>query len=220
MATKPLPIHLLAGGRATKKGTYAALLERIFARTGEARPRVAYIGAATDDDPRFLGFMRSFFDAGGACDFELAPFARARGGLAEARRVLEAADVVFVGGGDVEAGMRWLSREGAAALIEARYRAGAPFIGVSAGAIMLASQWVSWRDPDDDSTAEVFDCLGLAKVLCDTHGEDDGWAELRALVRLKGKGAVGLGIRTDGAIAVSPAGKVEVLLGEVDRVRA
>jgi putative ABC transport system permease protein len=50
-------------------------------------------------------------------------------------------------------------------------------------------------------------------VLCDTHGEEDGWAELHALLRLEGKGAVGYGIRTDAAISVSPAGKVEVLYG-------
>jgi peptidase E len=219
MARKPLPIYLLAGGRATKRGTYAALLRRIFALTGAARPKVAYVGAATDDDAQFLGWMNSFFTAGGACDFELAPFAGRRRSLAAARRVLEAADLVFVGGGDVEAGMRWLARPAAAALLEKRWRAGAPLVGVSAGAIMLASQWVRWRDPDDDSTAAVFDCLGLAKTLCDTHGEADGWPELRALLRLKGRGAVGYGIRTDAAIAVSPAGKVEVLQGEVDRLR-
>jgi peptidase E len=218
MARKPLPITLLAGGRATKRGTYAALLRRIFALTGAARPKVAYVGAATDDDPQFLGWMKSFFIAGGACDFELAPFAGRRRSLAGARRVLEAADVVFVGGGDVEAGMRWLARPGAAELIAAKHRAGAPLVGVSAGAIMLASRWVRWRDPDDDATAEAFDCLGFAQVRCDTHGEADGWAELHALLRLEGKGAVGYGIRTDAAISVSPAGKVEVLLGEVDRL--
>jgi peptidase E len=220
MADKPLPIYLLAGGPTTKKGTYAALLKQIFARTGKPGPKVAYVGAATDDEPRFLGLMQSFFTAGGSCEFELAPFAGRRRDLGEAKRVLETADLIFVGGGDVEAGMRWLSRDGAASLIEARYRAGAPVVGVSAGAIMLASQWVRWRDPDDDSSVELFDCLGLARVLCDTHGEEDDWTELHALVRLKGEGAVGLGIRTGAAIAVSPAGEVEVVMGTVDWVGA
>ena len=46
---------------------------------------------------------------------------------------------------------------------------------------MLARRWVRWTDPHNDDSAELFPCLGFAPVFCDTHGEGDGWGELRAL---------------------------------------
>jgi len=48
---------------------------------------------------------------------------------------------------------------------------------------MLSKEWIRWRDPDDDATAEFFPCLGIAPLICDTHGEQDGWEELQALFK-------------------------------------
>ena len=95
------------------------------------------------------------------------------------------------------------------------YQQGKPFFGVSAGSIMLAKEWVRWRDPDDDSTAELFPCLGLAPVICDTHAEEDDWQELKALLELKQDKAEGYGITSGSAIKVFPDGKVEALGGPV-----
>ena len=67
------------------------------------------------------------------------------------------------------------------------YKQGKPFFGISAGSIMLAQEWIRWRDPEDDTTAEIFPCLGIAPVICDTHGEEDGWEELQALIALEKK---------------------------------
>ncbi len=55
---------------------------------------------------------------------------------------------------------------------------GKPFIGLSAGSIMLARSWVRWPDSDEEGSAEVFPCLGVAPVYCDTHDEEAGWEEL------------------------------------------
>jgi peptidase E len=213
---KTLPAVLLfAGGPSTKKGTYSAALERAYRSTGKTRPRIAYLGAASGDDARFFGFMHSFLQAGGACDIELAALAGKKAAPAKARRVVEAADLVFAGGGDVEEGMKWLEQKEMVDWLRKRREAGQPFLGVSAGAIMLCRQWVRWSDPDDDASAELFDCLGIADALCDTHGEDDGWCELQALVRLAGEGATGHGIRTGGAVEVSGS-VVETITGTVD----
>jgi peptidase E len=215
---RPAPVFLIAGGRDTKAGCYSALLARIFRSSGKDRPRIAYIGAATDDDAGFIKYMRALLESGGACDWELAPLAGRKGSHAKARRVVEASDLVFVGGGDVERGMHWLVEREMIPCLAQKHAGGAPFFGVSAGAIMLCRKWVRWKDPDDDSTVEPFDCLGLADTLCDTHCEDDGWEELKALLALEDERAVGWGIRCGAALAVGPGGTVEVVAGTADEL--
>lgn len=213
----PRPVHLLAGGPGTRGDVYGPLVAEILRSAGKPRPLVAYLGAATDDDPRFLGWMKGLVTSAGPCTFQLAPVAGRRGAGRAARDVLEAADVVFVGGGDVELGMeRILERELAASLRE-KHADGAPFFGISAGAILLCRRWIRWRDPDDDGSAELFDCLGVAPVVCDCHGEEDGWAELQALLRLAGGSALGYGLRAGAALRVEAGGAAEPACGEVDR---
>jgi len=91
------------------------------------------------------------------------------------------------------------------------YQQGKPFFGLSAGSIMLAKEWVRWRDPDDDSTAELFPCLGFAPVICDTHDEENDWQELKAALKLEKDNTIGYGIVSGAAIKVFPDGRIEAL---------
>ena len=211
------PIHLLAGSPGARRNVYAPVIAELLRLAGKPKPVVAYLGAATDDDPRFLGWMEQLVTSSGPCAFRLAPVAgrKAAGGAAQA--VIEDADLVFVGGGDVELGMNRVQERHLARPLREKHAAGAPLFGISAGAIMLARQWVRWRDPDDDGSAELFDCLGIAPVLCDCHGEEDGWAELKSLLRLAGGRAAGLGLRAGAAVKVLAGGAVAPICGEVDR---
>ncbi len=218
--TTASPIHLLAGSPGSRRNVYGPLIADLLRRTGKPAPLVGYLGAATDDDPRFLGWMEGLVTSAGPCEFRLAPVrGRKAAGGAAARAVLEDADVVFVGGGDVELGMARVAERDLAPTLRARHAAGAPVFGISAGAILLCPRWIRWRDPDDDASAELFDCLGLAPILCDCHGEEDGWGELKALLRLAGGRAVGHGLRAGAAVRVGAGGEVETVLGEVDRFR-
>ena len=140
----------------------------------------------------------------GAGHVLLAPLCGRRADPEKARKVLSDSDVVFVSGGDVEEGMEVLRRARIARFLRALHRAGKPFLGVSAGSIMLSRLWVRWRDPNDDRSAELFPCLGLAPVLCDTHGEADGWEELKALLALSPTGSLGYGIASGTALVVGP----------------
>ncbi len=164
--------------------------------------------------------MAGLVEAAGPCTFRLAPVVGRGARAGAAREVIGAADLVFVGGGDVELGMRRLLERDLTGTLREKHGAGAPFFGISAGAILLGRRWIRWRDPDDDASAEPFDCLGLAPVLCDCHGEEDGWAELRALLRLEAGNALGHGIRAGAALRVGAGGEVEVVCGEVDRFQA
>jgi len=214
---KPSPIHLLGGGPGTRKSAYRPILKDILRFPGKRDPLLAYLGAATDDDRGFAGYMKALVTSAGPCTFRLAPVVGRGAKGTAARALIEAADLVFVGGGDVELGMRRLEDRGLTESLLEKHRSGAPFFGISAGAILLGLRWIRWRDPEDDGSAELFDCLGLAPILCDCHGEEDGWTELHALLQLTGGSALGHGIRSGAALRVAADGTVEPLCGGVDR---
>jgi cyanophycinase-like exopeptidase len=212
------PIFLIAGGRGIRmwKGP-DPLLQAVFHRTGIRRPTVAYVGTASGDNPAFRLLIGSRLQKAGAGKVTLAPLCGKRGNAEKAKTVIEASDLVFFSGGDVEEGMRVLKEKGVTDLLRNLFRTGKPFFGISAGSIMLAQQWIRWTNPDDDTSAEFFDCLGLASVLCDTHSEAEGWEELKALLALSPTGTIGYGIASGTAIVVSPDSIVSALGGEVHR---
>ncbi len=212
------PILLIAGGHGmrVRKGP-DPLLQTIIGRTGLLRPTVAYVGAASGDDEAFRIMMARRLQQAGASKVTLAPLCGRRGDARKAREVLETSDLVFLSGGDVEEGMRVLKKKGMIDALWHLYRMGKPFFGISAGSIMLALRWIRWTDPDDDASSELFDCLGLASVFCDTHGEAEGWQELKALLSLSPDGTIGHGIASGTAITVGPDGIVSALGGEVHR---
>jgi len=216
MAAERAPVFLVAGGRgsADRRRT-RTVLQAALRAAGTARPSVAYVGAATGDAVSFRLMMSSALEQAGAGKISLAPLAGKRADPVKAQQVLENADLVFMSGGDVEVGMQVVEQHGMAQLLRSLHLAGKPFCGISAGSIMLAQQWVRWRDPEDNDSAEPFPCLGIAPVLCDTHGEAEGWEELRALLGLLPPESSGYGIVSGSALVVSPDGSATAIGGEV-----
>jgi cyanophycinase-like exopeptidase len=209
-------LYLIAGGPGARRSRGPdPLVQAVISATGITRPRVAYVGAASGDNAAFLLLVGRILRKSGAGEVTLAPLCGRRGSLERALPVLEQADLVFVSGGDVEAGMSVLAETGMTRHLRRLHRAGKPFFGISAGSIMLARQWVRWTDPQDDGTAEVFPCLGFAPVICDTHGEEDDWTELKALLSLCPVGATGYGIVSGSALVARGPGNVAALGGEV-----
>jgi len=205
----------MAGGPGSLKKAADPALVRAIESTGVRNPSIAYIGAASGDDRRFFGLIAEYLKNAGAGEILLAPLA-GRANIKRAETIIGSADLIFVSGGDVEAGMDILDKTGISAFLRSMRAAGRRIMGVSAGSIMLARQWVRWRDPDDDGTAEVFPCLGLAPILCDTHGEGDAWEELRALIGLLPDGEKGYGLRTGATISVDWTGRIELVAGTAD----
>jgi dipeptidase E len=217
MKGKPVPVYLLAGGRSALDRGPDPALTAVFSRTGRPEPTVAYVGAASGDNPAFRLMISRYLRAAGSGKVVPVPLAGRRFDRSSCEAILEGADIVYVSGGDVEAGMEILEKRGMTGFFIDLYRSGKPFFGLSAGSIMLAREWVRWSDPDDDSTAEIFPCLGAAQVICDTHGEGDDWVELKALLALESEGTVGYGIRSGASISIDPDGEVRVVGGIVDR---
>ncbi len=212
------PLFLIAGGRGMRKRRGPdPLLQAAIRSVGLERPRIAYLGVASGDDTAFRVWLSGRLQKAGAGEVELAPLCGKRGNAEKAKALLEVSDLVFVSGGDVEQGMSVLDEREMTGFLRRLYRSGKPFFGTSAGSILLSQKWVRWKDPNDEESAELFPCLGLAPILCDTHGEEDGWEELKALLALSPTGTIGHGILSGAAIVVRPDGSLSALGGEVDR---
>jgi peptidase E len=180
---------------------------------GRPRPVVAYVGVASDDNRGFFAMIRGGM-GGGRARMELAKLASPRASASDARALLEGCDLVFMSGGDVEHGMKVLHDRDMAGFLVSLGRAGKPMFGLSAGSLMLAAEWVRFPD-DDEAKAELFPCLGLAPLHVDAHSEDDGWSELRVLVRLlheRGDAKpVGYGLTRHGGLHIAGDGNETVV---------
>lgn len=207
----PVSIYLLAGGRSSLRRDRDPLLTQVLASCGVPRPSVAYVGAASGDSKPFFSMISGYLRRYGAERVTLAPLADRRRKLEKARTILESADMVFISGGDVEAGMEVLEERQILSFLHELFERGKPFFGSSAGSVMLGRQWVRWEDPADDATASPFPCMGLAPIVCDTHGEAEEWEELCTLLRLTPEGTFGYGIPAGAGLCVRPDGTLEAL---------
>jgi peptidase E len=208
----PSPVFLLAGGRGSDS---KALFKAVFNEISGPDPVIAYVGAANHDDKGFFKFMSSEIAKAGKCRLSHVILSTKKADLDDVRETLRQADAIFMSGGDVEAGMEILKSKDILNIFHALYLEGKVFFGASAGSIMLGHEWVRWEDPDDDSTAELFPCIGIVPVICDTHAEGDDWEELRAALMLKAEGSAGYGIPSGGCLKVSHEGVLEALGGPV-----
>ncbi len=203
------PVILLGGGPGADRRAAKLLWRRVVQAAGKDHPTFAYVGCASGDSPEFRAYFEEPLKQAGAGKVKPVLLCGRKPDLAAARAVVDEADAVFVSGGDVERGISVLEKSGFAETLKKLAAEGKPFSGLSAGSLMLARAWVRWRDPEDDSTAEIFPCLGIAPVYCDAHDEESGWSELKFLLKLLPHGSTGWGIPSGGGLAVHPGGEVE-----------
>ena len=211
------PLYLLSGGRGGSDKSTKQILQAVFREIGKSSPNIAYVGAASDDNRIFYQFIAGMIKKTGNCKVNRVLICSPKADISKARGTLESADAIFMSGGDVEMGMQVLEEKNLAGFLRDLYEQGKLFFGASAGSIMLAGEWVRWKDPDDDSTAELFPCLGLAPIICDTHAEDDDWSELKMALKLRGENAQGYGIPAGACLKVYLDGGVEALGGAITR---
>jgi peptidase E len=203
--SKPADIFLIAGGPESKN--HSAILAEVLKSSKKKAPSVAYIGTASSDNKEFFLMLSQILMAAGAGSVRLVPIVR-RFDPDKTRDILLSSDIVFISGGDVDLGMKYLRKRKLIPLFRQLYDRGKLFCGISAGAIMLCRNWMHWRDPDDDDTAELLDCLGFAPLLCDVHAEEDNWVEMKRLLGFFPQGTAGYGIPANGALRVAPDGKI------------
>lgn len=205
------PVFLLAGGDFRNPGSMVPSLERVLQECGQPKPRVAYLGVASRDNMIFYQLVKSLLKKAGAAEVFLIRLAKPKVKLSAAKQALEAADAIFISGGEVDDGMRWLEQHGLTGFLKELYSRGKLFFGVSAGSIMMGAYWVRWKNLLDDTTAELFNCLGFVPTTFDTHAEDEDWKELKLALQLQGPGAHGYAIRTGAMVSADSQGQVAPL---------
>ena len=204
-SSKLADIFLIAGGPQAKNTK--EILAELLASCKKKAPSVAYIGTARGDNKDFFLMLKSIIIAAGFGKVTLVPIVR-QFDQDKAKDILLASDVIFISGGDVDIGMKYLRKRNLVSFLRELYDGGKLFCGVSAGAIMLCRKWMHWRDPDDDGTAELLECLGFASLLCDVHAEEDNWVEMKRLLGFFPEGTAGYGVPAGGALRVAPDGKI------------
>jgi peptidase E len=198
------PAVLIAGGRPLNPAAMTAMMSRAF--EGMEKPHVAYIGTANGDSTAFFQMMKPLLKKSGANKVSFVRLAKKNPDLEAARNVLAGADLIFLSGGEVEDGMNWLKKHGLCGFLKDLYESGKRFMGVSAGVIMMGTHWVRWDVPGDDSTAQLFPCLGIIPKRFDVHGESEDWVELKAALKLLGNGSRAYGLPGGSMISADSQG--------------
>jgi peptidase E len=209
------PVYLIGGGRDEK--SFKTIIKTILEDTGKIQPTIAYVGVASGDSWPFYLMMSTMIKQARDCQIKRVVIAAKKDDLNKAQAVLKSSDAIFMSGGDVEAGMRVLEEKNVTAFLIDLFKQGKVLFGVSAGSIILAREWVRWRDPDDDSSTELFPCLGIAPIICDTHAEADDWEELKSALKLKEEDTQGYGIPSGSCLKVYADGRMEALDGAITR---
>jgi peptidase S51-like protein len=209
------PVTLIAGQHGDAHFGTRPYLRAALQATGARRPRALYIGAANGDDKGFGEALCVLLTIAGA-ERVVWPKLYGRRKRAHAVAALEDVDLVFVGGGDVEEGMRALHDADLVAPLRAAAARGAVFAGMSAGAIMLGERWIRWPHAQaKDDEAETYECLGVAECSLDTHGEGDDWKEARSFASVRanelGERAYVYGVPSGAALLASPSGQPRAL---------
>jgi peptidase E len=212
------PVYLMAGGRGRTILTTFDYVRKIINTLNKNKPVIAFVGAASMKDNWLVyAIISLLIKARCRCRIKRVVIAPAKADLKKAKAILQNADAVFMSGGDVEVGMQVLREKNMIGFLQDLAASGKPFIGVSAGSIMLSEEWVRWIDPKDDSSVELMPCLGIVHLICDTHAEKDDWVELKTAVQLKKKGTIGYGITSGACLKVYADGRLEAENGAVER---
>jgi cyanophycinase-like exopeptidase len=210
----PRPTTLIAGQHGSSHFGTQPFLAEALRLTGKERPLALYVGAASGDDRSFGSALSTLIERAGAAQVLWPKLARRRKQYAAVRDALRCVDFVFVGGGDVDAGMRTLRDGELLGDFHAAAKRGVVFTGMSAGSIMLGQRWIRWPGAHAaDAEAETYACLGITPCSVDTHGEADGWQEAKsfAAVRARELGAPArvYAVPSGGALIVGHDGAVQ-----------
>ena len=204
------PLYLLADSELLFwESDTGAFLASVLQSSGKPAPNVAYIGASNGDSSEAYSILTAALD-----QLEIGSVRHIRADFPDADQTfLQTADVVVLAGGDVEAGWNVFTRTGMRAQIEARYRAGAVLLGVSAGAVQLGRHAAV---ADDCGSSKLLETFGFVTVIVDVHDERRDWQTLSSTIHLLEGTATGVGIPRGGGLIAHPDGTLEPLRRTAD----
>lgn len=133
--------------------------------TGKKKPKALFIPTASSDDFRYIAWFQMRYGDELGCETEVLCLLGESPSKVEIRRLIEAADVIYVGGGNTLKMMRKWRFLGMDKLLKKAYEHGAIMCGLSAGAIC----WFEYGHSDsmayyDDKNWDYIRVKGLGLV--------------------------------------------------------
>ena len=209
-------IVAIGGGNLRQKSTLV-IDQAIIALTGKTLPKFLFIPTASSDDPKYAEIMTQYYrDLG--CETDTLWLLTRHPDLAKIKAQIQAADIIYVGGGNTLKMLRRWRKLGIDRLLRQAYQAGKVLCGVSAGAICWFagghSDSMSFYDPKNWQYIRVSG-LGLLPGTHCPHYDSATLGVKRAdsfQAMMQARGGVGIAIEDDCALAFVD-GQYRVLSG-------
>lgn len=196
-------IVAIGGGEMRAQDTLA-IDQRIIALTGKQQPRALFIPTASSDSVDYAEGFRAIYGDLLGCAVDTLCLLRDKPSQGRIAEQIQAADLIYVGGGNTLMMMRLWRRLGVDQLLREAYRRGTVLSGLSAGALCWFAYGHSdsrrFYNPEDWDYIRVR-CLGWLNLTACPHL--DGEKRLENFTRLMQKhGGMGLGIDDCAALEV------------------
>jgi cyanophycinase len=176
------------------------LMERVVKASTRDRLKAAYVGASNGDNPDFYDIFVAAMEKASVFKCRMIPSIVSDEDLA----FLNAADIILLAGGDVEAGWQTFVTNGLKDHLVRRYFEGAFLIGISAGAVQLGLCGLR----ADGSLIETFK---LVPLIIGAHEEANNWKTTTELLRLSAANTRAIGLPAGGGAIYHPDHAIEPL---------
>ena len=198
---------IAVGGGRYSDGEIRNILEYIASCAKKESPSVLFLPTAGFDDIEGDEDIRDIFlDCG--CSFDYLFLTDKTLTRDDIRKKILSADVIYVGGGNVEFMMNTWNETGASDILREAYEKGIVMSGYSAGAVCWFNE--GYDDCGPDRSFIFCDCLGILPYSACPHFEGNGWYNFKN--EIKSRPMSGIGIE-NGAALIFEDGKFSTMHG-------
>ena len=198
---------IAVGGGRYSDGEIRNILEYIASCAKKESPAVLFLPTAGFDDIEGDEDIRDIFLNCG-CSFDYLFLTDKTLTKDDIRNKILSADVIYVGGGNVEFMMNTWNETGASDVLREAYEKGIVMSGYSAGAVCWFNE--GYDDCGPDRSFIFCDCLGILPYSACPHFEGNGWYNFKD--EIKSRPMSGIGIE-NGAALIFEDGKFSTMHG-------
>lgn len=172
-------IIALGGGR-FDNGEMYEVVRHIIEKSGKEHPYMVFMPTAGSDDISGDEYILSSFSSLG-CTTDILFLLHEITGTDVIRRKISEADIIFVGGGNLELLMNTLKKTGADVLLREAFERGCVLCGASSGAMCWFKR--GYDDCGVDHSFVFVDCLGILPYANCPHYQSENWQTFAEAVK-------------------------------------
>lgn len=184
------------GGGEVRLGETRLIDEEIVKVSGKENPRLLFIPTASHEAEGYVELINQYFGKELGCEVETLYLLNGRANQESARKQIEEADIVYVGGGNTKSMMRTWKEYGVDLALQEAARKGTVLSGLSAGSICWfnsgCSDSESFEGSDEWDYIHVDGINLIDAIHCPHLNEDGRYDGFKKM--LKETGNVGIGL--------------------------